>query len=96
MIIERIEKYSDGQIMELYMFDQFFTGFASKIHLPNYDNNVTGPFCWEFIGHQYIPLTKASDMELDVFFDLYLNQQLRHRSFETPSPSLWRHCNVLI
>ena len=31
-----------------------------------------------------------------VFFDLRLNKRLsksRHRWFETPSPSFWRHCN---
>ena len=35
----------------------------------------------------------------DVFFDLGLNQQLskqwRRRWFETPSRSLWRHCNAM-
>ena len=25
---------------------------------------VTGPLCWEFTGHRWIPLTKASDAEL--------------------------------
>ena len=28
---------------------------------------VTGPFCWEFTGHLWIPLTKASDAELWYF-----------------------------
>ena len=36
----------------------------------------------------------------DIFFNLRLNQrsskQSRRRLFETPSPSLWRHFNVLI
>ena len=53
----------------------------------------------EFIGHRWIPLTKASDTELWSFFDLRLNKrlsnQLRRRRFETPSCSLWRHCNDL-
>ena len=35
---------------------------------------------------------------LDVFFDMHLNKQLIIQSrrwwFETPSRSLWRHCNV--
>ena len=28
---------------------------------------VTGPLCGEFTGHQWIPLTKASDVELWCF-----------------------------
>ena len=28
---------------------------------------VTGPLCWEFTGHQWIPRTKASDAELWCF-----------------------------
>ena len=40
------------------------------------------------------PVTRS----FDVFFNLRLNQQLskhvRRRWFETPSRSLWRHCNV--
>ena len=31
---------------------------------------VTGPLCGEFTGHRWLPLTKASDAELDIFFDL--------------------------
>ena len=34
---------------------------------------VTGPSCGEFTGHGWIPLTKASDVELcDVFFHMCL------------------------
>ena len=58
---------------------------------------VTGPLCGEFTGHRWIPLTKASDAEFDIFFDLHLNKPLSEQSrgwwFETPSRSLWRHCN---
>ena len=60
---------------------------------------VTGPLCVEFTGDRWIPLTKASDTEFDVFFDLRLNKRLSKQSrgwwFETPSHPLWRHCNVL-
>ena len=56
---------------------------------------VTGPLYGEFTGHQWIPLTKASDAELDVFFDLCLNKQWRRRWFDTQSRSLSRHCNDL-
>ena len=58
---------------------------------------VTDPLCGEFTGHRWIPLTNASDAELYVFFDLRLNKwlskQSRRRWFETPSRSLWYHCN---
>ena len=41
-----------------------------------------------------------SPRSFDVFFDLALNKRLskpsRRRWFETPSPLLWRHCNVCI
>ena len=44
-----------------------------------------------------IPLTKASDAELDVFYDQRLNTRLSKQSwgwwFETLSRSLWRYCN---
>ena len=61
------------------------------------------PRYWPFVrgttGHRWIPLTKANDAELWCFFYLRLNKglskQSRHWWFETPSRSLWRHCNVL-
>ena len=54
---------------------------------------VTGLLCWEFTGHQGIPLTKASNAEVDVFFDLHLNRQSWGWWFETPSLPFWRHRN---
>ena len=59
---------------------------------------VTGPLCAEFADHRWIPLTKASDAELWCFLwsglNEWLSKQLRRWWFETPSRSLWRHCNV--
>ena len=43
---------------------------------------VTGPLCGEFTGHRWIPSTKVSDAEL--------------WWSETPSWSLWRHCNAMV
>ena len=58
---------------------------------------VTGPLCGEFTGHQWIPLTKASDTELWCFLwstsDGWVNNE-NPRWFETPSSSLWHHYNV--
>ena len=51
------------------------------------------PVTGDFSSH--IPVTRS----FDVFFDLRLNRQLskqsRRRWFETPSRSLWRHCNMV-
>ena len=59
----------------------------------------TGPLCWEFTGHRWISLKRPVTQRFDVFFDLRLNKRLskqsRRRWFETPSCSLWRHCNAL-
>ena len=56
---------------------------------------------WPFVrviqGHQWIPLTKASNTNFVGFFDLRLNKRLSKQSwgwwFEMPSCSLWRHSN---
>ena len=51
------------------------------------------PVTGEFPSHR--PVTRS----FDVFFDLRLNKRLskqsRRRWFETPSRSLWRHCNAV-
>ena len=41
---------------------------------------VTGPLCGEFTSDRWIPLTKASDTGLDVFFDLCLNKRFSKQS----------------
>ena len=61
---------------------------------------ITGPLCGETTGHRSIPLIKASDGEL--WCPLWsapeqrLSKQSRRRWFETPSRSLWRHCNTIL
>ena len=59
--------------------------------------HFTGLLCREFIGHRWIPRKRPVTRNFDVSFNLRLNQQLSkqwiHRWFETPSHSLWRHCN---
>ena len=60
--------------------------------------------CWplwgESTGHRWIPPQRPVARSCDVFFDLRLNKRLSKQSrrqwFETPSHSLWRHCNVLL
>ena len=56
---------------------------------------VTSPFCGEFTGH--FPSQRPGAWSFSVFFDGGLNKRLSKQSrrwwFETPSCSLWRHCN---
>ena len=57
------------------------------------------PVCGEFTGDRWIPLTKASDVEILCFllYVPWLNKRLSKQSrrwwFGTSSYPLWRHCN---
>ena len=57
---------------------------------------ATGPSCGEFTGE--FPTQRPVMRSFDVFFDLRLNKRLSKQPwawwFETPSWSLWRHCNA--
>ena len=59
---------------------------------------VTGPLCGEFTGHRWIPLSMVSEVELMFSLICALNKRLSRQSWswwlETPSSSLWHHCNV--
>ena len=65
-------------------------------HFPRYS-----PFVRGFHRSRWIPLTKASDTEGALMLSLVyaLNKWLGKHSwdwwFETPSRSLWRHCNAV-
>ena len=52
----------------------------------------------KFTGYQWIPSHTPLTRSFDVFFDLRLNNRSSKQSwcrwFETPSCSLWRHCNA--
>ena len=56
---------------------------------------VAGPLCGEFTGHRS---QRPATRNFDIFFDLRLDERLSKHSwgwwFETPSHSLWRHCNM--
>ena len=58
---------------------------------------VTGPLSGEFTGPGEVPTQRPGRRSFDVFFDLRLNKRLSKEPwawwFETPSWSLWRHCN---
>ena len=59
------------------------------------------PCYWSLVPGIHRPpvnsLTKASDAEFDIFFDMRLNKLLSKQSwgmwFETPLRPIWRHCN---
>ena len=57
---------------------------------------VTDPLQGESTGHRWIPITKANDSDLWYFIcsAKRLSKQSRRRGFETPSHSLWPHCNI--
>ena len=56
---------------------------------------VTGPLWWESTGG--FPSRRPATRSFDVLYDLqlskWLSKQSRRRWFETPSRSLWGHCN---
>ena len=58
---------------------------------------VTGHLYGEFTGHWWIPARRPVTRSFDVFFDLHLNKRLGKQWwgwwFDTPSCSLWGHCN---
>ena len=60
---------------------------------------VTGPLCGEFTGPGEFPTQRPVTQSFDVLFDLGLNKPLSKQlwgwRFETPSRSLWCHCNDL-
>ena len=60
---------------------------------------VTGPLCGEFTGPGEFPTQRPVTRSFGVFFDLRLNKRLSKQPwgwwFETPTCSLWRHCNVV-
>ena len=59
---------------------------------------VIGLCAWNSPATGEFPAQRPVTRGFDVFFDLRLNKRLRKQSkrrwFETPSRSLWRHCNV--
>ena len=63
--------------------------FSALLALCEGNSPVTGEF----------PSQRPVTRSFDVFFDLrlykWLSKQSRRRWFETPSRSLWRHCNDL-
>ena len=64
--------------------------FSALLSLCAGNSTVTGEF----------PIQRPVTRSFDIFFDLRLNKRLSKQSwgwwFDTPSCSLWRHCNVVL
>ena len=58
---------------------------------------ATGPFCGNLPVTGQFPSQRPVTRSFEMFFDMRLNKRLSEQSrrwwFETPSSSLWRHCN---
>ena len=78
--------YSSARVLHLF-----------GILVTSSNGNVTGPLFGEFTDHRGFPLQRPMTRSFDVFFYLCLNKRLSKQSwgmwFETPSRSLWSHCN---
>ena len=78
-----------------------YGNFRSKAIMTSSNGNIfrfTGPLCGEFTDQRWIPLTKGQWREALMFslicaLNKWLNKQSWGWWFETPSRSLWRHCN---
>ena len=72
----------------LYMMTSSKITFSALLALCAGNSPVTGEF----------PAQRSTTRSFDIFFDLRLNKRLNKQSwgwsFETPSRSLWRHCNL--
>ena len=76
---------------------------AEHIMMTSSNGNIfraTGPLCGEFTGPGEFPTQRPVTRSFDIFSGLRLNKQLSKQPwgwwFETPSWSLWRHCNVSV
>ena len=78
----------DGFVSYLSWWRHQMETFSALLAICAGNSPVTGEF----------PSQRPVTRSFDVFFDLRLNKQLSKQSsgwwFETPSRSLWRHCNA--
>ena len=81
----------------LFNWKQYIHSLSTAmITSPNWNIfRFTSTLCGEFTGHRWIPLINANDV---LMFSLIcawqqLGKHWRPLWFETPSRSLWRHCN---
>ena len=78
--------------------------WGGSLHMMTSSNGnifrVTGPLCGESTGPGEFPTQRPVTRSFVVFFDLRLNKWLSKQPcgwwFETPSWSLWRHCDDIL
>ena len=90
-------------VLNTNMFIPWVSGARTKTKcymMTSSNGNIfrdAGPLRVEFTGHRWIPAHRPMTRSFEVFFYLCLNKPLGKQSrdwwFETPSLSLWRHCN---
>ena len=92
-IIKQITLHCRELHWRLRQFTPIMTSSNGNIY------RVTGPLCGEFNGPGEFPAQRPVTRSFDVFFDLRLIKWLSKEPwgwwFETPSLSLWCHCNAL-
>ena len=64
--------------------------FSPLLAFSVWNSSVTGEFTTQR------PATRCFDVFFDLRLNLQVSKQWRSRWFETPSRSLWRHCNVFL
>ena len=96
------QRASNVKFLWLLAWNSFWYEMSMKTSSNGNIFRVTGPLCGEFTGPGQFPaqrpVTRSSDVCFFIIFYLRLNKWLNKQPwgwwFETPSWSLWRHCNV--
>ena len=102
VLTESSLKLRHGWLITFHMIDAMTPPCSVDMMTSSNGNifRVTGPLCGEFTGPGEFPAQRPVTRSFDVFFDLRLNKRLSKQSrgwwFETPSWSLWRHCNAAL
>ena len=98
MVIKRSLWYPRLTMFDVFIFSQFIC--LTSIRKMNDDviKRKQFPLYWPFVRGIHRSPVNSPHAELWCFLDLRLSKRLGKQSwgwwFETPSPSLWRHCNV--
>ena len=88
-IFDRCPRSSNIRTLQLFTQNQKFHSQRNSRNMMKSSNGKNFRITDPYTGHRSIPLTKASDLRLNK----WSCKQPRRRWFETPSRSLWRHCN---
>ena len=73
--VKSTNSYIDKPLYQMLLMRSFLMMTSSNGNI----FRVTGPLCGEFVGHRWIPLTKASDAELWFFIWAWINVWVNNR-----------------